>query len=151
MFNLKEQAEALQIGLLAGYVQPAEVVAWADQTIEAGDVPGPELIQVSLGRGLSIDGLARALGAIPGEVCRTRLAQTVLRNMSAALQRDSTTGRGIARWLYKMWLDDLVPSPEARAQMSRLDDAFDLAESGAWGTVPEVQAEIAEFLSAWAK
>lgn len=147
---LKEQAVALQVGLLGGYVQPTEVVTWADQVIAAGDVPGPDLIEISLGAGLPVEELAQALKAIPGEVGPTRLAQTILRHMAAALRRDPTTSRSIARCLYQMWLDDLTPSPEAKDQMSRLDDAFDLAESGTWGTLTEVRAELAEFLSVWA-
>jgi hypothetical protein len=149
--DFKQQAEALRVGLLAGYVAPAEVVAWADSAIAAGDVPGPELIDVSLGGGLPVDKLARALSAMPGEVSPAPLSQTILHQMAAALRRDPATARGIAQSLYQMWLDDLVPSPEARAQMSRLDDAFALAESGTWGTLPEVHAELAEFLSEWAE
>jgi hypothetical protein len=33
--------------------------------------------------------------------------------------------------------------------MGRLDDAFALAESGSWGTLDEVQAELVKFLSEW--
>ena len=150
MSDFKLQAEALRIGLLAGYVGPAEAVAWADSVIAAGDVPGPEIIEVSLGGGLPSDELARALGAIPGEVSRTPLSHEILRQMAAALRRDPAKGPAIARSLYRMWLDDLVPSPEAKAQMIRLDDAFDLAESGTWA-LGEAHAQLAEFLSEWAE
>jgi hypothetical protein len=149
--NLKVQAEALRVGLLAGYVQPAEVVAWADRLILAGAVPGPELIAVSLGGSLPADELAKVLHALQGEACPTRLARSILSQMAAAVRRDPATGREIARWLYQMELDHLVPSPEARIQMNRLDDAFALAESGTWGTLQEAQAELAEFLSEWAE
>ena len=149
--EFKQNAEALRVGLLAGYISPAEVVAWADGVIAAGDVPGPELIEVSLGGGLPVDELARTLNAIRGEVSPIQLARTILCQMAAAFRRDPTTGRAIARLLYQMYLDDLVPSSEARVQMSRLDDAFNLAESGASGTIQEVQTELAEFLSQWAE
>jgi hypothetical protein len=33
--------------------------------------------------------------------------------------------------------------------MARLDDAFSLAESGSWGTLSDVEAELADFLAAW--
>lgn len=151
MPDVKQQAEALRAGLLAGYVGPDDVIAWADGLLVSGDVPEPELIEVSLAVGKPIDELARALSAVRGKVCRPRLARVILGQMAAAVRRDPATGRGVARQLFQMWLDDLVPSPAARAQMGRLDDAFDLAESGAWGALEEVQAELVEFLSEWAE
>ena len=66
--DFKQQAEALRVGLLAGYVRPLEAVEWADGIIAAGNVPGSDLIAVSLGGSKPADELARALGAIPGEV-----------------------------------------------------------------------------------
>jgi hypothetical protein len=147
--DVKEQAESLRVGLLAGYVSPTEVVAWADGLIAAGGVPEPELIEVSLGGGKPVDELARALSAMRGQARRPRLAGVILRQMAAAVRRDATTARAVAHQLYQMWLDDLVPSAEARAQMGRLDDAFALAESGTWGTLDEVQAELVAFLSEW--
>jgi hypothetical protein len=149
--DFKQQAEALRVGLLAGYVSPLEVVEWADGIIATGDVPGPELIEVSLGGSMSVAALAAALGTIPGEVSPAPLAQAILRQMAVAFRRDPTTGPGIARCLFQMSLGGLIPSPEAEAQMSRLDDAFHLAESGTWGTLPAVQAELAEFLAEWAQ
>ena len=147
--DVKEQAEALRVGLLAGYVTPTEVVAWADGLIAADGLPEPELIEVSLGGGKPVDELARALNEIRGEVRRPLLARAILGQMAAAVRRDAATGRAAARQLYQMWLDDLVPSPEARTQMIRLDDAFNLAESGTWGTLDKVQAELVEFLAEW--
>jgi hypothetical protein len=149
--DFKEQAEALRVGLLAGYVLPDEIVSWADGLIAAGDVPEPELIEVSLSGRKSVDELARALKAIKGDVYRPRLARVILGQMAAAVRRDAATGRAVARQLEQMYFEDLVPSPEARDQMGRLDDAFALAESGSWGTLAEVQTELVEFLSEWTK
>jgi hypothetical protein len=149
--DLKQQAEALRIGLLARYVEPDEVVAWADGAIAAGDVPGPELIEVSLGGVLPVDELARALKAIPGEISKPAVARTVLSQMAAALRRDSMTCRGIVQALYQMSLDELAPSPDARAEMLQLDDELDLAESGTYGSLQDVHVKLTRFLSEWAE
>jgi hypothetical protein len=148
--DVKEQAEALRVGLLAGYVGPNEVVTWADNLIVATDVPEPEIIAVSLVGSCSANDVARALAAIPGVGCREKVAELVLRQMAKAIQRDPKAARSIARMLFQMYQDGIIPSEQAGLQMSRLDDAFDLAESGTWGTPEEVLAELVEFLAAWA-
>jgi len=58
---VKEQAEALRIGLLGGYVSPDEVTAWADEVIGTGGIPGPEIIEVSLGGSRPLIDLSQAL------------------------------------------------------------------------------------------
>ncbi len=69
MSDVKERAIAFRVGLNAGYVMPDEVIAWADDLIGAGDVPEPELIEVSLVVGKPAGELAQALSAARGEVC----------------------------------------------------------------------------------
>lgn len=149
MRTAKNQAEALRICLNAGFVTPEEVVAWADNVIQLGEVPSLELIELSLGLGRPLDSTLDTLAAMPGVACKAEVARAVLCKMAQVFERNPATGPGIARVLYQMYLDGTVTSVEAAAQMSRLDDAFDLAEAGHWGTTDEVTAELGEFLSEW--
>src|SRR5687767_4871764 len=105
MSAVKEQAEALRLGLLAGYVTPDEVVAWADGLIAAGGVPEPELIAVSLGGGKPVAELARALDAFRGEVSRPRLVRVILGQMARAVRREAAAGPAVARQLFQMRLE----------------------------------------------
>lgn len=149
MSTVKEQAEALRLGLLGGYVSSDEVTAWADQVIAAGDTPGPEIIEVSLGGSKPIHDIDAALAGIPGFAPRDAVAVLTLRQMAAAVRQNPSVGRAVAHSLFQMYLEGIVPSEQAKGQMGRLDDAFYLAESGIHGTTAEVQAELAEFLSTW--
>ena len=151
MADIKHQAEAFRVGLLAGYVEPAEVITWADQVIAAGDVPRPGIIEVSLAGSKPVAELAHALGEIEGATNSSRLAWLIFRQMAAAVRHNPAVAPQVARTLHQMYLGNLVPSAEARVQMSRLDDAFELAASGAWGTPNEAQAELVAFLSEWSE
>lgn len=48
MLTLKEQAEVCRIGLVIGLLSPQNVARWADSIIDASDVPGYDIIEVSL-------------------------------------------------------------------------------------------------------
>jgi hypothetical protein len=148
MQHIKEEAEALRIGILAGYVTPGDAIAWADEVIAASGVPGPEIIEVSLGYNKSPNELVLALAGIPGVRTPHAIARVTLRQMAEVVRKgDLETARKVARALYQMELDGLVSSENARAQMSRFDDAFELAETGTWGRPQDVLTELIVFLS----
>jgi hypothetical protein len=147
--DIKERAEVLRILALAGFVKADAIVAWADGVIIASDSPGREIIEVSLGGSKSTAELVQVLAAIPGVSCKNRIASAILHQMAAVVYRDYETARRIASMLSQMEIDGIVPNEHARAQMRRLDDAFALAESGAWGRREEVLDELVEFISAW--
>ena len=151
MGDIKERAEVLRVFALAGFVSADEIVAWADEVIMASDSPGREIIEVSLGGSKSTAELVQALAAIPGASWKNSIARAILRQMAAVVYRDYETARRIASMLYQMEIDGIVPNEHARAQMSRLDDAFALAESGAWARPEDVLNELVEFLSEWAE
>ncbi|MBY0599280.1 hypothetical protein K4569_23940 [Bacillus bingmayongensis] len=46
--NVKEMAEVYRIGLQIGIFSKADIINWADQTIEKLDHPSNEIIEVSL-------------------------------------------------------------------------------------------------------
>ena len=151
MPELKDESEALRLGLLAGYVQPAEVIAWADASIAAGDIPGPQLIEVSLAGSHSAKELAHMLAAIPGTARRDEVAQNMIRRIAEVVARDPSSSRGAARTLYEMYLAGYIPASSAEAEMIRLEDCFALAESGTWGSLDEACCELQEFLATWSR
>jgi hypothetical protein len=146
--DVKEEAQALRIGYVAGYVGPKEIIAWADDIIAKSAVAEAEIIRVSVGGGQPVAELAAALDGIPGKARPERVADLVLRQMAGAIRRDERIGPVLARTLYQMYVDGLV-SGEAKREMAYFDDAFDLAEHGAYGTVEQIQAEFVAFLSKW--
>jgi hypothetical protein len=146
--DLKEQAQALRIGYVAGYIAPKKVIAWADDIIECSITAEPEIIRVSISENQPAAELAAALDAIPGEVRPAAVANLVLHQMAEAMRRDPSIGQVLARTLYEMYLNGLV-SHEAEREMGYFDDAFDLAQSGAYGSIDKVQSELMAFLSKW--
>ncbi len=151
MQEIKDSAEALRFLLVVGLAEVSEAIAWADAQIALSDIPSPELIDVSLSGSKPVAELVRSLSAIPGTPHPEKVASEVLHRLSAFVERNPSNARRAARILYDMYCEGLVPSPDVKEQMLRLDDAFSLAESGTWGTLEEARAELNEFLAEWAQ
>jgi len=130
----KEDAEVLRYGLIAGTVSVAEVVAWADRVIAAEAAPGGTLLDVAMaGRMLPAD-VAGLLKGLPGDADRIRVMRRVLWGMLQALRQDPDRGEDIAGTLYRLATGGDLPSAAFGSDPFGLDDAFELARKGHYGT-----------------
>ena len=148
--NLKLAAEIYRVGLEKGYVEPKEIIAWADSVIADSELPGIEIIDVALGGDEKHVELASRLSRIPGSVDQKELTNGILMQMASAIHRDPSLCRQIAFDLFQMYLEDNVPDDQSAGMMGWFDDAFDLAELGYSDTpVEAVRIELVRFLSRW--
>ena len=144
--GLRDEAEELAMAIELGFALVDEAVDWADRHIVAVDQPPYELIEVSsAGRSHPLD-VAHLLRAIPGTVDIFATCRRVFARMLSALNDGRVTPEAVARALDFMQLDGRMPDADAQSEMSRLNDAFDLAHEGTYGTSEEVSRELREFL-----
>lgn len=143
----QEIATALELGLLS----VPDAIRWADAGIEADPQPPFALIEVSLAAKAPPVEVAHLLRSLPGEPGRRELARRLVCRIAGALHDGRVTAAWAARILYQMVLAELVPDPSAEGDMARLDDAFDLARGGYFGTVEEAERDLHEFLDRYTR
>ncbi|HEX6367532.1 MAG TPA: hypothetical protein VF006_01290 [Longimicrobium sp.] len=146
MVNYKEDAEALRCGLLAGYVTVRETVAWADAVIAREPAPDPAIIEVALaGRQPPADVVA-LLRDVPGDADPIRVRRRLLARMLQVLDGDPTHAERIARWLYQLAVHGELPEEAFGWQAYGLDDTFELARTGVYGSHAAAVTELREYL-----
>lgn len=148
--SLRDEAEALAIALEIGFASIEDVIDWADAKIVALDQPPYELIEVSCAGRQAVPDVAHALRAIAGTPDVAAASKIVIARMAAALDRGSTTAEKVARALYRMSLNGHVPEASAEGAMVGLDDAFDLAHGGTYGSIEDAESDVRSFLSRYA-
>lgn len=147
---LNETAALFRFGLLYGYVDVPEVVAWADAEIEAQARPHPALIEVATGATGGPLRLAEELRPLAAQCREEEIVARLFGLMHRALARDPTVASRIARTLYSMALSDVDVGKEAEHSMLYFDDALDLARAGSYGSEADVIGEMLRFLSPYA-
>lgn len=144
-------AMALARALEQGVVAPDAVVSWADSVILRSESPSPALCDLSTASDpnqllLSLNEfIAQADGAYSRETWRA-----VLGHFHAWYIENPKSGRRITRALYNIARDGLAPDAEAEREMLSLDDLYDLAAQGTFGTVEQVEANLRELLERFA-
>jgi hypothetical protein len=143
MATVKEMAEVYRLGVLTGFFEVADAVAWADSVIETEDHPDYGLIEASLSK--RPEDISVHLKEVKGNIDYTLPPKILMGLMSKQLDRSPDKAFTFARLLYSLAVGSELPQKEAEAA-DRFDDALYLAESGTYGSVEEVSGELAEFL-----
>lgn len=145
--ELSNEAEELALALDHKLIDVAEAIRWADARLLARDDAPECLIDVSLAGSLYPDEVARLLRRIPGERDLPGAARRFPARMAIALDAGRITPAQAARSLYKMYGDRHVPDNAAAVAILSIDDSFDLARAGTWGTLADAEQELRTFLA----
>ena len=147
MDGMKNDAEALRLGLLAGMVDRSEIVAWADERVATDRAAeAPALLDLSLGAEKSVADLVSLLGALPGASDTGNVGRRLARQIYRAL-RDRRVGiEHAARAMYRVMREGYAPDREFETMAYVADDGVDLARSGTYGTLDELSGEVLAFL-----
>jgi hypothetical protein len=124
---LKEQAEVLRIGLVAGVRTTRDAVTWADGLIAAQSQPDLSLLNVSLAGSRSAAEMSTLLDEVPGDCDRVEVMRGILADLLHLLEREPQRADDIARWLYLWSVNGDLPDPPFGWEANALDDTFDLA------------------------
>lgn len=148
MDQIVVRACALAKALAHGLAKPAEVVAWVDSVIAETEDPDYWLIEASLA-GHDVNGLITALqeefdqrvGGEGADVWRA-----VLGHFGDWFATHPSDGPLVAQVIYDMAVAGQVPDRSAETEMFSFDDAYEHAVAGHWGSVEQLDAELAAFL-----
>ena len=146
MTNYKEDAEFFRCGLLAGDVTVQETVAWADAVIAQEPAPDPTIIEVALAGRQPPANVVALLRAVPGAADSIRVRRRLLARMLQVLEVDPTHGERISRWLYQLAAHGELPEASFGWQPFALEDTFELARTGVYGSQVAAVNELREYL-----
>ena len=127
MSVLKEQAEVLRVGLVAGFRTTGDAVKWADSIIAAEPKPDISLINVALASSRSAAEVSSLLGDVPGSCERVEVMRGVLSEFLHLVDQDPQRADDVARWLYLLSVNGDLPDEPFGWEANALDDTFDLA------------------------
>ena len=80
--TLSHRANVKRISLQLGIIEPADIVAWVDDEIEASDVPASPLVDLSLGRTIPVAELVSLLGSLVTNSADLEPLKEVLRQVA---------------------------------------------------------------------
>jgi hypothetical protein len=149
--NQKEQAEVLRHGLQVGIRTVADAVAWADAIVAADPQPDFAVIEVACSgrrRPREVIALLREVG---GECNAIDVIRRAMADLRSALATDPARGPEIASWLYRLAIDGDLPEEHFGLEPYSLEDFFELARAGTYGTFADALRDLDAYLEqhAW--
>jgi len=146
MTSIRTEAESIAIGLELGVVQIADAVRWADDQIEAADVPSPAICDIAMASSKSAQDVVLLLRSLPGDFDPEVVVQSNVRHLLIALRDLKFDPEFIAKALYD--LADALPPGALKTQAGWYWDAIGLIRTGvAHETVDEIKADMLRHLS----
>jgi hypothetical protein len=145
MIDCKLAAEYYRIGLVAGIVSIAEVVAWADRLISLEDTVDSALFDVSLAGSKSIDEMDSVLRGVRGAANPEAVGEALLGRLADELRagkRDVGTVICLAHHLIRTG----VLSDKQSGEVSVLEEYYDRAVTRIEGDLRVMEAQIADWL-----
>lgn len=147
MRTLKNDAEALRLGLIAGTSSIADVVAWADSIILADRASeAPSVLDLSVSSRRPAADVIALLSAVPGRPDAQEVGRRQAIRLRTALINQELGIVSIARAMYRLMLDGYSPDADFESMAYVADDGVDLALQGTYGTLDEVRRDVLAFL-----
>ena len=143
------EADVLRWGYESGHFDKPQIIDWADRQLEACDKPSHALIDLSLCREtdprLVVSNLQSLGTNDPRLSLDLRFAFIGLAFCAKRISLEQAT-RSLYAILLETDNEDLLDDSQ-RNSIYRIDDGYDLASSGAYGTIPEVKSDFLEFVT----
>jgi hypothetical protein len=140
----------LRIGLAAGYRLVDDVVRWADEVLALDPGAPAVLSEISLAGQQDPSTAAELLAAIPGKADVIQAARLVL----AQLRDDLRTGRyppeSIAKLVCNLAAAGYLPEDPFGLEPWSLEDSFDLAKAGIYGSYQDATTRLDQYLVTYA-
>jgi hypothetical protein len=100
--KIKEDAEFLRLGCLAGYIGYAQVIKWADNIIAQSAQPSYSIIEIATAKGR--DDLLAKLEQLEGEYDQNRVLKRFFWLLYQRLSEDKNRAQEITNRLYEFML-----------------------------------------------
>jgi hypothetical protein len=148
--DLKPDAATLQWAIAFGILPVARAVAWADALIATNRASeAPSTFEISLLREDNVAQAVALLSAVPGDAPLGTVGQRL-----ASILRDGLGSRRlsvelVARTMYQMLDAGLSPDEKFEDAAHHVYDGVDLAQSGVWESLEQVEAAANHALSGY--
>ena len=142
------EADVLRSGFKLGFFGKPDIERWADRQIAAVDEPSLELIDLSMNQRVDPHDLLKLLEAV-GQTDARQKVETEIGFLGLLLSSRRIT---VEKAIRSLW--SLVYAPgitdEQQSQIYYLDDGYDLALAGTYGTITEIEVELRAFVTPYA-
>jgi len=146
-----EDALELKLSLEVGVIGVDEVITWADTLLGEVAEYDDDLANICLAKDASVKALISLLRIVIGECKEWNAMRRTMARMHEALVDDPNRARGFVRFLEQFWIRHDYDVPEDMDFIVGIEDEFQLAEQGTYGTVVEAKASLLESLSHFRK
>jgi len=139
------EADILRCGYDVGYFDKAHIEGWADRQIEACDSPPTELLDLSMIRDthpIDVMNLLRSIGSPDSSTS----IETQIGFLGLLLAERKISTQLAIRGLFALVHEPGI-TQEQQSQIYYLDDGYDLAIAGTYGTMGHLERELRDFVS----
>ncbi len=139
-------ASDFKLLLEAGVIDRGEIVRWADEILLTEDYDD-NIAEISLSSGKTNE----ELGALLGEIAITNTdwdrIRRMLGRMHTALEAEPARLHEFTSYLERLWILHDYTLPADLSFVVGIDDEYQLAESGQYGSVDEIRRQLLEGLA----
>jgi len=141
----------LKLSIEAGLVEPVEIIAWADDTLMANKKYDDDLANISIASDIRPKNLMILLGRLVDQADEYAAMRRTMARMHDALLSDPYRAHEFTRFLESFWIKHGYNVPSDMSFIVGIEDDFQLAEQGIYGTVEEATQSLINYLSNFKK
>jgi hypothetical protein len=141
-----QRALELKLFLEAGVISPDEVIEWADQTLATNSYDD-SLAELAITSNVTSKNLIILLGHLVDQADEWSAIRVTMSKMHDALLADSSLTHSFTRFLESFWGQHDYDVPSDMNFIAGIEDEYQLAEIGSYGTIPEVTQSLIDHLS----
>jgi hypothetical protein len=143
------EADVLWCGYDVGYFDKSDIARWADRQIAAVENPCTELLDLSMIRHTHPLDVMKLLRSLASADARATI-QTRIGFIGLLYDKRRLTSQLAIRALFALAHEPGVTADE-KSQIYYLDDGYDLAIAGTYGTMNDIQRQLKDFASPYAE
>lgn len=147
--TIRVEAQVLRCGYALDYFSKSQIEGWADGWIAHLDHPSMDLIELATIRNVHQIEVLKMLKAIGGETEPSQFVATSLGIWGRMYLDEKVSLAQAIRGIYNLVHEQGI-TEEQKYMIYHLDDAFDLAVDGRWGSIDETVATLRDFLTPYA-
>ena len=146
---ISAEADVLHCGYNLGFFEKADIAGWADRLIEATETPTDEMLDLSMNRHIHPMDVLRLLRTFGAAEPATSI-ETQIGFIGLLLSQQRITTQLAIQGLWAL-LYEPGTTEQQQSTIDYLDDCYDLALAGSYGTLENVQQDLITFVLPYAQ
>ena len=143
------EADVLRCGYDVGYFDKSDIITWADRQIAACDSPTDALLDLSMCRKDHPIDVMNHLGVLGSNDPVTAL-ETQFGFIGLTFQSEQLSLQQAIRGLFAL-VHERGITDDQQSMIYHLDDGYDLAVEGSYGTLANTESEFLDFVAPYAE